>query len=32
MDMDFVCVNMDYCLLLKRNIDYNKLHWVGKYK
>lgn len=37
MDMDFcmyamVCMNMKLLLLLKNNIDYNKLHWLVKYK
>ena len=27
-----VCMNIDYFLLLKKNIDYNKLHWHKKYK
>ena len=30
--MDMVlCMNMDYFLWSKRNMDYNKLHWHRKY-
>ena len=27
-----VCMDMDYSLLFKGNIDYNEIHWQGKYK
>ena len=26
-----LCINMDYYLYFRRNMDYNKLHWHGKY-